>query len=248
MTPEELARTYGSLPEAADGSFAPAELEGLPSAVQQHLRTAIETGTPRARTALITMSGRLRIGRWLPFRGAEVLSPHRGFVWWARAAGIVSGSDRYVGGVGELDWRLGGLIRVMHASGPDVSRSAAARAAAEAVWLPTALLPRFGVEWAAPDDDHIEACYAIDGQPMQVRYALTAGGHVRSVVFDRWGDPDGTGDWGLWPFGGEFTSHATFDGITIPDTGRLGWHYGTDRWDEGEFFRYRIAELSLHPG
>ena len=58
----------------------------------------------------------------------------------------------------------------------------------------------------------------------------------------------GTGRWGLWPFGGEFTSHATFDGVTIPEAGSLGWHFGTDRWDEGEFFRYRITGLSLHPG
>lgn len=248
MTPAELARTYGSLLEAADGSFDPAELQELPDAVQQYLRTAIEPGTPRARTALITMNGRLRIGRWLPFRAAEVLTPHRGFVWWARAARIISGSDRYVDRVGELDWRFLGSIRVMHASGLHVSRSATARAAAEAVWLPTTLLPRFGVEWAAPDDDHIEARYAIDDQPMHVRYELTEDGYIRSVVFDRWGDPDGTGSWGLWPFGGEFTSHASFHGVTIPDAGRLGWHYGTDRWDEGEFFRYRITGLSLHRG
>ena len=248
MTPAELARTYSSLLETADGSFDPAELKELPDPVQRYLRTAIEAGTPRARTALITMSGRLRMGRWLPFRAAEVLTPHRGFVWWARAAGIISGSDRYVDGVGELDWRIGGLVRVMHAEGADVSRSAAARAAAEAAWLPTTLLPRFGVEWAAPDDTHIEARYAIDDQPMHVRYELTDDGQVRSVVFDRWGDPDGTGRWGLWPFGGEFTSHATFDGVTIPEAGRLGWHFGTDRWDVGEFFRYRITGLSLHRG
>ena len=111
MTPAELARRYDSLLEAADGSFTPAELEGLPGPVQRYFRTAIEPGTPLARTALITMSGRLRIGRWLPFRGAELLTPHRGFVWWARAAGIISGSDRYVDGIGELDWKLGGLVR-----------------------------------------------------------------------------------------------------------------------------------------
>jgi len=248
MTPAELAASCGSLLTAPDGNFTGAELEGLPDAVQRYFQRAIEPGTPRARTALIRMSGRLRIGRWLPFRGSEVLTPHRGFVWWARTAGIISGSDRYVDGVGELEWKLVGLVRVMHASGGDVSRSTAARAAAEAVWLPTSLLPRFGVEWAALDADHIEARYAIDDQPMHVRYELTDEGHIRSVVFDRWGDPDSTGRWGRWPFGGEFTSHATFNGVTVPDEGRLGWHYGTDRWADGEFFRYRITDLSLHPG
>jgi hypothetical protein len=79
-----------------------------------------------------------------------VLNPHHGFVWAARAAGVIAGSDRYLDGQGSLDgqgrmdWKLLGLVTVAHADGQDVSRSAAGRAGAEAVWLPTALLPRFG--------------------------------------------------------------------------------------------------------
>jgi len=39
-------------------------------------------------------------------------------------------------------------------------------------------------------------------------------------------------------------ANTTFNGITIPDAGRLGWHYGTDRWSEGQFFRYRITDMT----
>jgi hypothetical protein len=77
---------------------------------------------------------------------------------------------------------------------------------------------------------------------------MTEEGLIRSVIFDRWGDPDGTGEFALHPFGGDFSAYATFDGVTIPSEGRLGWHYGTDRWSEGEFFRYRITELELVAG
>ena len=144
-----------------------------------------------------------------------------------------------------MDWRLAGLLRVMHAAGPDVSRSAAERAAAEAVWVPTALLPRFGVEWSDIGHDRIRARYRIADYPVQVDYSLTGESLIRSVTFDRWGDPDGTGDFGLHPFGGEFTAHATFGGVTIPSEGCLGWHYGTDQWGDGEFFRYRITDFEL---
>jgi hypothetical protein len=65
------------------------------------------------------------------------------------------------------------------------------------------------------------------------------------VVFDRWGDPDGTGTWDLHPFGGEVTAYATFGGLSVPSAGRFGWFFGTDRWSQGEFFRYRITELQL---
>jgi hypothetical protein len=53
-----------------------------------------------------------------------------GFVWSARA-GVVVGSDRSADGNGAMNWRVLSLVRVMHADGPDVSRSAAGRAAVD---------------------------------------------------------------------------------------------------------------------
>jgi hypothetical protein len=195
MTAGKLAQIESGLVRDAVGRFTEAELEGLPEPVQRYFRAAIAPGTPLALTTRIRMHGRIKIGRWLPFRAREVLSPHQGFIWAGRAAGIISGSDHYANGRGEMSWRLAGLIRVMHADGPDVSRSAAERAAAEAVWLPTTLLPRFGVEWDATDDTHIHARYQIEDKPIHVHCQLTSDGNVESVVFDRWGDPDNTGTW-----------------------------------------------------
>ena len=227
------------------GEFSYAALKGLPGPVASYFRAAVTPGTPMALSARIRMRGRIKIGRWVPFTARQVLSPHLGFVWAARAAGIVTGSDRFVDGRGEMDWRLFGLIRVMQGSGPDVSRSAAERAAAEAMWIPTALLPSFGVEWSVEEDGRISARYQIAGYPVRVDLSTTGAGLIRSATFDRWGDPDGTGEFGLHPFGGDFSAHATFNGVTIPSEGRLGWHHGTDRWSEGEFFRYRITGHEL---
>ena len=70
-------------------------------------------------------------------------------------------------------------------------------------------------------------------------------GHIRSLVLERWGDPDNTGKWELHPFGGAVTGYKTFDGVTVPSAGRVGWFFGTDRWEQGEFFRYRITDLRL---
>jgi len=41
------------------------------------------------------------------------------------------------------------------------------------------------------------------------------------------------------------TGSATFDGVTIPQAGRVGWFWGTDRWTKYEFFRYEITHLEL---
>lgn len=148
-----------------------------------------------------------------------------------------------------MDWRLLGRIRVAHAAGPDVSRSAAGRAGAEAVWVPSALLPRYGVAWTATDERHITASYRLDNTTIDLRLTLRDDGRLASLAFDRWGDPDNSGTWARHPFGFEVDGHTAFSGVTIPAAGRAGWYFGADRWADGEFFRSHITayELLAHP-
>jgi hypothetical protein len=216
--------------------FGPAELDGLPGPVRRHLAQAIAPGTPLHTAARLTQRGQIKVGRWLPFRARQVLSPGQGFVWTARAAGIIAGSDRYLDGAGAMRWRLAGLVTVAAGEGPDVSRSAAGRAGAEGVWLPTALLPRFGVRWSAAADDRVTAAFTVGETPVELELRLDAAGRIVSLAFDRWGDPDGTGSFGWHRFGGQITGYADFGGLAIPARGRLGW-------DGGEFFRYRLTGL-----
>jgi hypothetical protein len=192
------------------------------------------------------MRGWIKVGgRWLRFSARQVEAPHHGFLWTARAGGVIIGSDRYVEGRGGMDWRILGLFRVAHAEGPDVSRSAAGRAGAEGIWVPTALLPRFGVTWSAPDLRHVTASYRLDDTQIDLRMTIGEDGRLRSVAFERWGDPDNSGTWGSHPFGFAVTRYATFGGLSIPSAGRAGWFYGTDGWGEGEFFRSEIIEYHL---
>jgi hypothetical protein len=222
--------------------FSEDELEGLPDAVARMLRAAMAPGTPLAQSAVLSMRGRIRLKRWIAFRATEVLAPHHGFVWAARA-GPISGYDLYARGAGEMRWALFGLVPVMRMAGADVSRSAAGRAAGEAAWLPTALLPRFGVEWAAENARHLVARLRVDALDHELHFHLDEDARVLACRFERWGDPDGTGTHGMHPFGMEVTAHRTFSGMTIPSTGRAGWHHGTDRWEEGAFLRYEITDV-----
>ena len=230
----------------APALFGPREVAGLPTPVRRYFTAAIDEGTPLATAVRLQMRGQIRLGRWIPFTARQILAPHRGFLWQARAGGVISGYDRSIGGIGETHFRLLGVLTVMHAEGHDVDRSAAGRAAAEAIWLPTALLPRFGVEWSAADEHRIHARFTVGDVPVHLRLGLDADGNVVDVVFDRWGDPEGTGKYGWHPFGGLVTGTARTGALTLPTQGRLGWHYGTPRWEEqGEFFRYRLTRMHL---
>jgi hypothetical protein len=216
--------------------FGPGELEGLPEPVRRHLAQAIAPGTPLHTSARLTQRGQIKIGRWLPFRARQVLSPGRGFVWTARAAGLIAGSDRYLDGAGAMRWRLAGLVTVAAGEGPDISRSAAGRAGGEGIWLPTALLPRFGVRWSAPSEDLVTAAFAVGETPVTLELRLESGGRIVALAFDRWGDPGASGRFGWHRFGGQLTGQASFGGLTVPAQGRLGW-------DGDESFRYRITRL-----
>lgn len=228
----------------AQGSFSEGELQGLPDPVDRYFRASIAPGTPLARSVRLRMHGSVRVGKWwLPFRAEQILSPLHGYLWAARVARVVVGSDRYIDGDGAMEWKLLGRIRLMHAEGPDVSRSAAGRAGAEAVWVPTALLPRFGVAWSARDQHHITARYRVDDLDLTLDYALDHHARVRSIALDRWGAPDNSGQFRLHRFVHEITHVSTFGGLTVPSAGRGGWFDGVNSWRDAEFFRYEITDL-----
>lgn len=221
------------------------DLEALPASVRRFFSGAVAVGTPLAAGARLYMRGRIKLGRWVPFRARQLLVPHHGTVWEARVGGVITGSDQYVDGTGGMDWKLLGRVPVMRAEGEDVSRSAAERAAGESIWVPTAVFPGHGGTWSAAGDDLLEVAFDVDGHPVRLLNEVDDRGRLRRSTFSRWGDPDNTGVWRQLPFGVEVGAHRTFDGVTIPSAGRAGWHIGTDRWETGEFFRFELTGYEL---
>jgi hypothetical protein len=144
-----------------------------------------------------------------------------------------------------MGWTLLGAARLVHASGPDVARSTAERAAGESIWVPTALARLDEVKWSAPARDHIGVVVETDGHEVTLEHEIDEHGQLRASHFDRWGDPDDTGTWQLHPFGVETTGHRSFGGATIPCRGHAGWHYGTSRWPDGISFRFEITRYEL---
>lgn len=219
----------------------------LPEPVRRYFDAAFPDGTVSAAAAVLEMRGHIRIGRWLPFRARQLLAPRLGTVWEATVASVIVGYDRYVGGAGAMEWKLFGMIPLVRASGPDVTRSAAERAAAESVWVPSAVAPGTGVEWAASGSDAISAVIDTDGYDTRVTHSIDSGGRITGTSLRRWGDPDRTGTWSEHVFGGDFSDHRRFGAVTIPSRGRIGWHHGTDRWTDGEFFRFEITSCRWLP-
>src|SRR6266542_3530312 len=148
----------------------------------------------------------------------------------------ISGFDRLIDGQGEMQWKVLGLIPLVTATGPDITRSAAGRVAAETVWLP-AVLCREEVKWTAPDSFRARAGLAVADERSEVEVAIDDAGRLMGVKLKRWGNPEG-GEFHYADFGGFAERGGKFDGYAIPTELRIRWHFGTERFEsEGEFFR-----------
>jgi hypothetical protein len=63
-------------------------------------------------------------------------------------------------------------------------------------------------------------------------------------VIQRWG-PLGHGAFGLQPFGVTLHGELEAGGMRIPRRITAGWHYGTDRWAEGQFIRWTVDRAAF---
>ncbi len=193
----------------------------------------------------VRMHGQIRLGAWRSFTAVQRLTSTGGFVWaaTARMLGLpVVGFDRYTRGSGQMRWQLLNVLPVMRAEGPDITRSAAGRHAGELLlYLPAAALSET-ITWR--DVDHDRAAAVLQIGPTQAEVMITVGptGALAKLALPRWGNPDGE-PFAEYTFGAAFENEVSFDGITLPRDVTAGWHFGTDRWPEGQFLRYTIDEV-----
>jgi hypothetical protein len=224
--------------------FEAALLDGLDEPVRRYFAHAIRDGAALAAGARIAMSGHIKVGVWLPFTARQECDG-RSFAWHARVGlgrvTVLTVLDRFVDGVGSTEGRLFGRRRVFHAADEDTSRSAAGRAALEAVFAPMSLLPQRGVRWRAEHDELIVGTWDIGPERPELRIRVAGDGAVRSVSTLRWGNA-GQRDFGYIPCGCEARSERRFGDVVVPSALTVGWWFGTPRYVP--FFEADVLELA----
>ena len=228
-------------------AFATAQVAELPAPARRYLAHAIAPGTRLASAVRLRMHGEIKLRGWLPFTAEQVIRRDRGMIWRAavRMRGLpVTGFDRIVDGEGVMRWKLLGLLPLVTASGPDVTRSAVGRLAAESIWLPSAFCGE-DVSWTAPDPSQARVSLTVQGHPMDLVLTIAERGRLQSLLMQRWGNPEGA-KFHLADFGGVVEEEARFAGYTIPARVRIGWHFGSDQFAaEGEFSRATVDDASF---
>jgi hypothetical protein len=185
------------------------------------------------------MTGRIRVGAWLPFR-AEERCDGRSFVWRARV-GPLEVVDRFCAGAGSTRGRLLGRLPLFAADDPDTARSAAGRAALEAIWAPASLLPQHGVTWRTEADELIVAGWDVPPERPEVHMRIRPDGSLVSAWALRWGNPDRMG-FRYVPCGCEVHAERRFGALVVPSRITVGWHFATP--DYRPFFAAEVRKLS----
>jgi hypothetical protein len=195
-------------------------------------------------------------GAWRPLRATQSFSvAPAGFVWDARIYVLplmpVLVRDSYINGRGSMRANFLGAYPMVHADGSsELDSGALHRYLAEAVWIPTALLPSAGVRWSAVGDDAAIATLRDDRSTVSMEFRFNRDGDVAELFTPaRFAENHGRYEprpWLVRCF--DYESHA---GMRIPARCEVEWQLATGSvpyW-RGRITaaRYRFADVIPAP-
>jgi len=248
MTKSISLNTLWESATSSEFAFRSDRLSHLPEAARRYLEHAIAPGTKLASAVRLKMHGEIKLKKWIPFKAEQVICWEHGLIWSATAwmNGLpILGSDRIIDGIGAMQWKLLGLFPVMTASGSDITRSAVGRLQSESVCLPSVFCGD-DVSWASTESSHLDSSlhssFVVQGERAELDFTIDRTGRLKTFKLPRWGNPEGA-EFHYVDFGGILEEEGTFCGYTIPTRLRIGWYFGSERFEsEGEFFRATIDD------
>jgi hypothetical protein len=229
------------------GRYQRSLISDLDEPLQRFFNHAISDGTVLGGGLRLTMTGRIKVGIWLPFT-AQQTADGRSFAWRARVGwGPITPLhvlDRYADGSGTTEGRLLDRFTLFHADDLDTTRSSAARAAIESfVFAPHSVLPNRGVAWRAETEDIIVARFDLPPEQPEVRARIDEHGAIQTVSALRWGNA-GEKTFQYIPFGGQVQTERRFGDLVLPSNLTVGWWFDTPRY--APFFNAHIEDSSQY--
>jgi hypothetical protein len=213
--------------------FTYRELDVLPPPVARYFRAVLPDSGAAIRYARLEQRGRFLVrptlDGWRPFTATEHFTARpAGFVWDARIRMLpgmhVKVRDGFVAGRGSMVGSVMGLRRVVSvADTPAIAAGALQRYLAEAVWLPTALLPSAGVSWAALDSASARATLTSGTTTVSLDFHFGADGLVSRIYTPARERDLGGGRSAPTPWQGRFSRYEARHGFLIPISGEVEW-------------------------
>lgn len=210
-------------------AFDVSQLAGLPAPVARYLTFALSPRQPIIARAHLRSRGTFaaKPNAWAPFTAEqEVRTQPPEFVWNARIAMMplvpVRVRDRYAGGEASMRATIAGLVPIVNQHGsPELAAASLQRFLAEAVWYPTALLPRDALSWSAIDDTSARVTLTDGPTTVSIDCTFGSGGGIETISTMRCRDVKGTPI--LTPWVGHHRDYTQLSGMMIPTSGEVAW-------------------------
>ena len=224
----QLASKTEQLASSADLT---SEIDGLPQPVARYFRVVLGPKPLLVLTARATWRGDFLLrppDGWRSFQATQTYRTRPpGFVWNAQirmAPGVsVLVRDAFVDGDGSMRGAVVGVIPVVNTHGTaEISAGALQRYLGEAVWFPTALLPRYGVHWTPLNDSTARASLTVAKTSVSLDFRFGRNGLVQSIYSpSRFRDVNGTAV--PTPWEARVSRYVERAGLQVPSTGEAAW-------------------------
>jgi len=211
-------------------AFLPDQLAGLPAPVARYFQFALTPLQPLIRGARILSEGDFLAGpgqTWKPFTADQHFTVQPpGFVWDAaiKVAPLlpVHVRDSYMGGEGSMYGSLAAVLPIVEQRAtPEIAMGSLHRYLAEAVWLPTALLPSCGVAWNGLDGETARATLTDGDYVVSANFHFGAHGEVVSISAERFRDVKGIAAPTPWVV--QLRDYQRVHGMMVPCSGEVAW-------------------------
>ena len=244
---EDLASGASISRRAYDRSM----LEGLPEPVSTYFRRTLPDGQPFIATAELVQDAEFFVGgAWRPLAAMQrFTTTPPGFVWDARIRMAplvpVFVRDSYVNGAAAMRGTLLGVYPLVDQAGaPELDAGALVRYLAEAVWVPTALLPGSFVTWRPIDHRSALATIADGRTRVSAQFRFDENGDVREIFApDRFREVNGA--YVPTPWLVRCTEHDVHGGVRIPVRCEVEWQLQSGALP---YWRGRITQISYDFG
>ncbi len=167
------------------------DLAHLPRPVQRYLRMAGVVGQPHVRNMRVLMRGRIRSGPadpWMPFTAEQHSffdEPSRLFYMDASRVFVpIQGLHRYVGSAAAMRVKAAGLVPVVTASGPEMTRAETVTMFNDMCLMAPATLVDPAIRWEGEDGSTVAAAYTNAGHTIRARLVFSDAGEL----IDFWSD------------------------------------------------------------
>lgn len=204
-------------------------ISALPAPVQRYFSRTLGHHSRRIRSAVLIQQAEFHLDNaWKPLSATEYFTAHRpGFVWDAKITTLPGMPfyvrDAYVAGRGAMQASVAGVLPMVEQAGaPELNSGALHRFLAEAVWIPTALLPSDAVHWEAIDQRSARVTMTDTTSTVSLDFTFNSNGDVVEIfTASRFAEHDG--HYVRQPWLVRCADHRIVSGVRIPTWCEVSW-------------------------